>query len=335
VTALRAGLIGLGAIGRHHARVLHGLEGVDLVCVADPSGDPGGLVKGVQVVDEVESLVRTGVDMCVVAAPTRLHRELGLRLAAAGVHTLIEKPLADDVASCLELSHAFARAGVVGCVGHIERYNPAVQALRRRIEADELGALYQVATRRQGPYPERISDVGVVLDLASHDIDMTSWITGQEFSTVSARTAHKSGRLHEDLVAVVGQLVDGTVTSHLVNWLSPMKERVTVVTGEKGCFVADTVNADLTFFTNANVALEWDSMSIFRGVAEGDMIRYAIARPEPLRAELQAFRDAVLGHQSQVVTIEEGTRTVAVAEAVLSSARTGTTVVIPQLATPA
>lgn len=329
MTALRAGLVGLGAIGGHHARVLRALPGVELVAVADPAGDPRGLAAGLPVLRDVGELVRTGIDLCVVAAPTRSHRELGLALAAAGVPTLIEKPLADDVAGCLALSAAFAAAGVIGCVGHIERYNPAVQALRQRIDKGELGSLYQVATRRQGPFPARVADVGVVLDLASHDIDLTAWVTGQEFVTVSARTAHKSGRLHEDLVAVVGQLADGTVTNHLVNWLSPMKERVTVVTGEKGCFVADTLNADLTFFTNANVAMEWDAMSMFRGVAEGDMVRYAIAKPEPLRTELLAFRDAVLGTGNDVVTMAQGTRTVAVAEALLESAATGTTIAVP------
>ncbi|MGZ4590039.1 MAG: Gfo/Idh/MocA family protein [Actinomycetes bacterium] len=330
MTTLRAGLVGLGAIGRHHARVLRSMDGVELVAVADPAGDPNRLADGVPVVADVDDLVRLGIDMCVVAAPTRYHRDLGLALAAAGVHTLIEKPLANDVASCLELAQAFTAAGVVGCVGHIERYNPALQALRERIEADELGALYQVATRRQGPFPARIADVGVVLDLASHDIDLTAWVTGQDFATVSARTAHKSGRLHEDLVAVVGQLTDGTVTNHLVNWLSPMKERVTVVTGEKGCYVADTLNADLTFYTNANVAMEWDTMSMFRGVAEGDVVRFAIAKPEPLRTELQAFRDAALGKDADIVTVEQGTRTVAVAQALLASASTGTTVAVPQ-----
>jgi len=332
MTALRAGLVGLGAIGRHHARVLRSLDGVELVAVADPAGDPHRYADGLTVLPDVDALIARGIDMCVVAAPTRFHRDLGLTLAAAGVHTLIEKPFADDVASCLELARAFDAAGVVGCVGHIERYNPALQALRQRIEAGELGALYQVATRRQSPFPARIADVGVVLDLASHDIDLTAWVTGREFSTVAARTAHKSGREHEDLVAVVGQLDDGTVTSHLVNWLSPMKERVTVVTGEKGCYVADTLNADLTFFANANVATEWDAISIFRGVAEGDMVRFAIAKPEPLRTELQAFRDAAAGSATaDIVTVMQGTRTVAVAEAVLTSARSGATVDVPLL----
>ena len=108
-----------------------------------------------------------------------------------------------------------------------------------------------------------------------------------------------------------------------------------VVTGEKGCFVADTVHADLTFFANGSIAMEWESMSIFRGVAEGDVVRYALARPEPLRTELQAFRDAVLGSGERIVTVEEGTRTVAVAEALLASAASGATVQVPPLQTRA
>jgi UDP-N-acetylglucosamine 3-dehydrogenase len=326
VSKLRAGLVGVGAIGRNHARVLRSLDGVDLVAVADPAGDPDGVAGGVPVVDDVEALIARGIDMCVVAAPTALHRDIGLQLAQGGVHTLIEKPLADTSEHGAELVAAFAAAGVVCAVGHIERYNPALQALQQRLQAGELGALHQVATRRQGPFPGRISDVGVVMDLTTHDIDLTAWVTGHDYDSVSARTAHKSGREHEDLVAVVAQLTDGTVTSHLVNWLSPMKERVTTVTGERGCFVADTLNADLTFFANASVAMEWDAMSIFRGVAEGDMTRFAIAKPEPLRTELATFRDAVLGRPASIVTVEQGLRTVQVAEAVLRSAETGQTV---------
>src|SRR5439155_8973450 len=156
----------------------------------------------------------------------------------------------------------------VGAVGHIERYNPALQSLRHRLAEGELGDIYQVATRRQGPFPDRVSDVGVVKDLATHDVDLTAFITGSSYRSVSARTAHKSGRAYEDLVAVVGQLANGTVTSHLVNWLSPMKERVTIVTGSRGTFVADTLAADLTFYANAAVPTEWDDIARFRGVAE-------------------------------------------------------------------
>jgi len=329
MAVLRAGLIGLGMMGRHHARVLRSLDGVELVAVADPAGDPHGVAGGLPLLSSVEELIGAGIDYCMVAVPTIYHEPVGIALAAAGVHAMLEKPLAQDGPASARLVEAFEKAGLVGAVGHIERFNPALQNLRNRLEAGDLGSVFQVVTRRQGPFPSRIADVGVVKDLATHDIDLTAWVTQQRFTSVAARTAFKSGREHEDLVAVVGQLSDGTVTSHLVNWLSPMKERVTIVTGERGAFVADTLSADLTFFANGLIPTTWDEIATFRGVAEGDMIRFAFAKPEPLRTEHEAFRDAVLGKSLDIVTMREGLATVAVAEAVLQAASTGRTVDLP------
>ncbi|RZS90207.1 putative dehydrogenase [Motilibacter rhizosphaerae] len=329
---LRAGLIGLGMMGRHHARVLRSLPGVELVAVADPGGDPHGVAGPLAVLGSVQELIATGVDLCVVAVPTRFHEDVALALAEAGVHTLVEKPLAPDIDAAKRIATAFEQADLVGAVGHIERFNPALQSLRSRLEHGELGAVYQVATRRQGPFPNRIADVGVVKDLATHDIDLTAWVTGQEFRSVAARTAHQSGREHEDLVAAVGTLADGTITNHLVNWLSPMKERVTIVTGEQGAYVADTLTADLTFFANGTTPTAWDSIAKFRGVSEGDVVRFAIAKPEPLVTEHTAFRDAVLSRDvSGVVTMRQGLATVAVAESIIRSADTGETVAVPQV----
>lgn len=321
--ALRAGLIGLGMMGRNHARVLGSLDGVELVGVADEGGDPHSVANGLLVLRDVEELLAVGLDYCVVAVPTVFHEDVGLALAAAGVHALIEKPLAHDVESSRRLTEAFENAGLVAAVGHIERYNPALQSLRARLAGGALGDVYQVVTRRQGPFPARIADVGVVKDLATHDIDLTAWVTQSHYASVAAHTANKSGRPHEDLVAIVGQLENGTVTSHLVNWLSPLKERVTVVTGEFGTFIADTLTADLTYYANGTTPMAWDSIARFRGVSEGDVIRYAIPKPEPLRTEHEVFRDAVLGTGKDIVTMREGLRTVFVAEAALESARTG------------
>ena len=245
-----------------------------------------------------------------VACPTALHEQVGLELAATGVRALIEKPLAQSVEAARDWSRRSSRAGLVAGVGHIERYNPALQSLRSRLEAGELGEVFQVVTRRQGPFPHRIADVGVVMDLATHDIDLTAWVTGQEYTSVAAHTVSRSGRPHEDMVAVVGQLADGTMVNHLVNWLSPLKERSTVVTGERGCFVADTLTADLTFYANGAIDTEWEALRDFRGVAEGDMIRYAIPKREPLLVEHERFRDAVEGKESDIVTLRQGLRTV-------------------------
>jgi len=324
--ALRAGLIGLGMMGRHHARVLGSLDGVDLVAVADAGGDPHAVAGGRPILASVEELIAVGLDYCMVAVPTAFHEEVGNALAAAGVHAMIEKPLSADVASAERLTLAFESAGLIGAVGHIERYNPALQEARRRLADGALGDVYQIATRRQGPFPARIADVGVVKDLGTHDFDLTAWVSGQPFVKVSAQIAHRSGREHEDLVSVTGQLADGTVTSHLVNWLSPFKERLTVITGSRGAFIADTLTADLTFHANGTVETQWDSIADFRGVSEGDVVRYAIAKPEPLRTEHEAFRDAVLGKDADIVTMRQGSATVGVAEAVLTSASSGQTV---------
>jgi UDP-N-acetylglucosamine 3-dehydrogenase len=324
VKNLRAGLVGLGMMGRHHARVLASLPGVDFIGVSDPAGDVNGVAQGRPVVKSVAELIALGIDYAVVAVPTIYHLEIGLELAAAGIHAMVEKPLSQDTATAKDLAKTFAHAGLVGAVGHIERYNPALQEARRRLE--QLGSLYQVVTRRQGPFPARVADVGVVKDLATHDIDLTAWITSQRYTSVSARTASRTGREYEDLVAVVGTLQDGTITNHLVNWLSPLKERVTIITGENGAFVADTLTADLTFYENGTVTSSWGEMSQFRGVSEGDVIRYAISKHEPLRMEHENFRDAVLGKPADIVTMEQGLATVLVAESVIDSAKTNLTV---------
>jgi UDP-N-acetylglucosamine 3-dehydrogenase len=325
---LRAGLFGLGAMGRNHARVLNSLDGVELVAVMDPA--PGAAAPfGVPVVPDLEQLLALRLDYAVIACPTALHEEIGLALAAAGVHALIEKPLAPSVEAARKLVQAFESKGLVGAVGHIERYNPSLQSLRTRLEAGELGDMYQVVTRRQGPFPGRIADVGVVMDLATHDIDLTAWVTGRSYVDVSARTVSRSGRPHEDMVSAVASLEDGLMANHLVNWLSPFKERSTVITGTRGSFVADTLTADLTFYANGAVDTEWEALRAFRGVAEGDMIRYAIPKREPLLVEHERFRDAVDGKESDIVTLRQGMRTVEVAAAVLTSAREGTTVPVP------
>lgn len=328
MAGLRAGLLGVGMMGRHHARVLRDLDGVDLVAIADPGGDPHGVAGDLDVLPDIDALIGAGIDTAVVAVPTQYHEEAALKLAAAGVHTLVEKPIAHSIEAGRRMTDAFAEAGLVGAVGHIERFNPALQELRRRLEAGEAGAIFQIATRRQGPFPGRIADVGVGKDLASHDVDLTAWVAQSDYVHVFAQTTFKSGREYEDMVAISGRLASGVIVNHLVNWLSPMKERLTVVTGEKGAFVADTSTGDLTFYANGTIPLEWESVSSFRGVSEGNVTRYAFAKREPLRVEHEAFRDAVLGKPSDVVTMEQGLRTLVVVEAALKSGREGESVAL-------
>lgn len=318
---LRAGLLGLGVMGSNHARVLSDLDGVDFVGVYDPSPNMPETVHDRPVVRDLDEFLELDIDYAIVAAPTVFHLEIGTRLAEAGVHALMEKPVASTSEESRTLRDLFATRGLVGGVGHIERYNPALQAARSRIADGMLGEIYQIATRRQGPFPGRIADVGVIKDLASHDIDLTAWVTQQQFVSVNARTTHRSGRPHEDMVVAVGTLSGGTITSHVVNWLTPFKERMTIITGENGVLVADTLTADLTYYENGRIQVAWDPGE-FRGVSEGDMTRFALARKEPLLAEHEAFRDSVIaGEPRGIVTFEEGTRVVEIAEQMLEDGK--------------
>lgn len=310
-------------MGRHHARILRDIEGVELVAVADPGGDPHRVATGLPILDTVGELISAGIDMAIVAIPTRFHAEAAFELADAGVHTLVEKPIADDSETGRQVSESFAAKGLVGAVGHVERFNPALQQLRLRLEAGEIGDLYQLATRRQSTFPGRIGDVGVAKDLGTHDVDLTAWVAQSTYASVSAQTAFKSGRSHEDMITITGRLGNGMVVNHLINWLSPMKERVTVVTGERGTFIADTATGDLTFYANGTESLEWESVSSFRGVSEGDVTRFAFAKKEPLRAELEAFRDAIRGESTELSTMAEAVHTLEVVEAALRSAAGG------------
>jgi len=326
VTNLRAGLVGLGMMGQNHARVLSSLKGVELVAVADPQGDTLNALPEHQILSSIDEVILKKVDYCVIAAPTAFHEEISLKLIDAGIHILIEKPIAHTLESALRIESAASRKGIIGAVGHIERFNAALQQARNRIQAGDLGDIYQISTRRLGPFPSRIADVGVIMDLATHDIDLTAWISDSNYKSVSAQSAIRSGRDHEDLVAIVAQLKNGIVANHLVNWLSPLKERKTIITGERGTYVVDTLTSDLTFYANGTVRVSQAGIAHFKGVSQGDIHIYSFHKPEPLRLEHENFRDAVLGMDASIVTLSDGAKTVSVAAGALKSIRNQETI---------
>lgn len=318
---LRAGLFGIGMMGRNHARVIRELPDVQLVVIADQDGDQHQVAHGVPVVKTAEEALDYDLDVAIVAVPTRFHEDVALLCAEARVPTLIEKPLADSVESAERIAAAFEATNTVATVGHIERFNPAIIELTKRLRAGDLGEIFQIATRRQSSFPGRISDVGVVKDLATHDIDLVLAISGSPYRHVSAFTAHRSGRHTEDMVLVNARLDNGVIVNHVVNWLSPLKERVTVVTGETGIFVADTVTGDLTLHRNGQFDMDWESLSSFRGVSEGDVTRFAFPRTEPLKRELLSFIDLVRGESTaDAVSLDDGVDVMKVIEKVLESA---------------
>jgi predicted dehydrogenase len=335
---LRGVVLGLGMMGRHHARILQSSPAMRFAGAVDPDGDRFGAVRDPALVfAQVAELLDAGggvPDFAVVAVPTEEHLTAVRELVAAGVHVLVEKPLAASAEEARELIGLVRDAGLVGAVGHVERCNPALLELRGRVHAGQLGDVFLVATERVGPFPDRVRDIGVVKDLATHDLDLVRWLGGAPVQRVAAQTQHRMGREHEDLVLVTGRLDNERAFNSVVDWLTPTKVRRTRVLGERGMLVADTLTADLTFYENAHMSTQgWPAMQAMRGVAEGNMTRYALERREPLMVELEAFCARIHGDEdATIVSLEEGLETVSVAEAVLASAASGETVVLQQSA---
>jgi UDP-N-acetylglucosamine 3-dehydrogenase len=329
----RGAVIGLGMIGRHHARLLQVSERVRFAGAVDPAGDRYRAVHDPALVfGTLEELIASGpLDFAIVAVPTELHCEAAERLAGEGIAMLIEKPLASSSAQARGIASLCARTGVFAAVGHVERFNPALQEMRRRLLDGQLGRLFTVSTVRSGPFPARVRDVGVTKDLATHDIDLVAWLSDSRIAALAARTQHHSGRRHEDLVLITGALESGAAFNLVADWVSPTKVRRTRLLGERGVLEADTLTADLTFYENGEVSVLWPASQQFRGVSEGDVVRYALARREPLELELEAFLDSLQGGDAgTVVSLSAGAEIVAVAEAALESARSGQTVQLPE-----
>jgi predicted dehydrogenase len=325
MTNLRVGLIGLGMMGKNHLRILSSLQGVELIGVADPLAkrDITSGINGCETFTEYRDLLDRGLDYCVIAAPTGFHKEISVNALGRDVNCLIEKPVAVNYEEALEIQSAADKAKKLVAIGHIERYNAAIRQLKARLLGGDLGSIYQISFRRQGPFPSRIADVGVIKDLATHDLDLAMWLSESQFSSLNAQTTHRSGREHEDLVSINGKLQNQVVVNLLVNWLSPLKERSVVVTGEKGAFVVDTLNSDLTFYENGNHQVTQESFLHFKGVKQGNVTTFAFDKPEPLRVEHENFRDKLLGKESDIATLIEGLETVRVADAVLQSSISG------------
>ena len=250
-------------MGRNHMRHLSTRDGCVLAAVADPEPTlvtdavaktgAAGFTDALAMVDEAD------IDALVIAVPTTAHATLALAAIARGLPTLVEKPLAATVAEGIELVAAARARGVPLQVGHVERFNPAVLELGRRLAKGWVGSLYSITSRRAGPFPARIRDVGVTIDLATHDADILSWVAGERPTRVYAETAQRLHASNEDLLFGLFHFPSGATGMLDVNWLTPAKRRQLSVVGELGMFELDYLTQRLTF-TSAESAARRSSM---------------------------------------------------------------------------
>ncbi len=285
---LRVAVVGLGTMGRNHVRVwAEAVDGVELVAVADP--DPAALARTTDgrslaaYLDPAEMFAAERPDLVSIVAPTSLHRDVTIAALESGAHVLVEKPIAATREEAEAMMAAADAAGRILTVGHIERFNPAIRELRRRLAAGELGRIFQIHATRLGPFPARIRDVGVVVDLAPHDLDVMRYLLQSDPVRLFAETERRIHTEHEDLFVGIMKFANGAIGLLDINWLTPTKRRTLSVTGERGMYVADYLAQDLVFYANPADAT----------VAEGEMIHRHVDRREPLQVELEEFARAV------------------------------------------
>jgi len=314
-------------MGFNHLRVYTEIDDVKVVGVSDFSSDRLQLAEdrfSVNTYTSYEELFeKEKPEIVSITVPTSEHEKIAAFALRQGANVLVEKPIAATVEEGERLIALASKLGRRLLVGHIIRFNPAMQSLKARLENDELGKIFQVFCRRAGPFPARIRDVGVVVDLAPHDVDIMRFLIGMDPLRVFAETEQRIHTEHEDLLFGLLRFPDGVTGALEINWLTPTKMRETLVLGEKGLFRVDDLMQDLYFFENTQAVGElWSPFRSIRGVSEGRMTRYPIKRKEPLKAELEAFVEAVKEGKDMPVSGRDGLEALRLSLALVKSGKT-------------
>jgi len=252
--SIKTAVIGIGSMGVNHARVNWEMPEADLVGIADVDEAKVQQVahkySTAYYTDYRKMLDEVQPEAVTLAVPTVYHHEMALEILARGIPLLIEKPIAYSVEEGQEIIDAAKKNNVKLCIGHIERFNPAIIALKSLIAEGELGRIFQMDARRQGPFPARIGDVGVVIDLAVHDLDIMRFVSQEEVVRIYAETEKHIHSKYEDLAVTLLRLSGGLVGTLTTNWLTPTKIREFIVTGERGLVRCDYLMQDLYYFEN-------------------------------------------------------------------------------------
>lgn len=321
---LNAAVIGAGIMGSNHARIYALLESVNLVAVADVDREVAERVastyKAKAYTDYGRMLARERPDIVSIVVPTRDHRSVAVDVIASGAHCMVEKPLAPSLEDGEAIIAAAESQGIKLTVGHIERFNPAIISLKEHLGQGELGRIFQLLARRVGPFPQRVTDVGVVLDLATHEVNIMEYLAGSPIASLYAETEQRLHQHQEDLLSGLLRFGNGSVGVLDINWLTPTKIRELSIIGEGGMFVLNYLTQDLLFYENpmANGIVDGGLVALM-GISPGRMTKLDIRREEPLKLELEAFVTAVMADQSPLVSGEEGLRAVYLAQCLVKS----------------
>lgn len=317
---MKVAVIGVGSMGQNHARIYFNLDNVELVAVAD--SNPQFLEKVSKhyhtkaYLDYREMLQKEEIDAISIAVPTKLHREVAVYCLKQKKHVLLEKPIATTEEEAKLIIQAAKDNGVKLMIGHIERFNTAVIELKKRLDQGELGEIYKIDAQRIGPFPVRIADVGVIIDLSVHDLDIIDYLLHTIPTRLYAETQQKLSTHHEDSLIALLRYDQEILATLNINYLSPTKIRQLKVFGKKGMFKVDYLRQILYFYENNSFGGDnWDSVS------EGDMRKIHLRQKEPLEVEIESFLNSIRHNTEPAVSGEHGLKVLALANLLLKSAR--------------
>ena len=326
---VRVGVIGAGQMGARHVVTYQRLDQAQLVAVADPSeAARSSALAGAPVAEYADwrrmlDEQADELDAVSIACPSDRHAEVAEAALSAGLHVLIEKPIATSLSDAIRLVELAREVNRKLMVGHIERFNPAISRLRVLVSEGRLGQIYRIHGTRVGPSPMRRLNAGVALDLATHDLDAMSYVLQTPLHDIIADGGRFEHGEHEDLVQCLMQFEDGTRGLLDVNWLTPEKQRELVLIGENGMLTASFLTQDVWFVEANRASVAWKELAVIRGDAEGSAIRFALRKVEPIRAELAAFLNCIVEDLPEPVSGLDGARALAAALAILDSVESG------------
>ncbi|MGH9067115.1 MAG: Gfo/Idh/MocA family protein [Acidimicrobiales bacterium] len=294
---IRVAVVGLGRMGRRHLRVLSEMTGVEVVCTVDPLA-PERSAGLPHFPSPQRALASLGLDAAVVATPTSTHGEVAGILLEAGVPTLVEKPLAATVVEAEDLAGVANRTGTALVVGHVERFNPAVQGVQELLAAGTLGTPLAFTFRRVGLPPSSPPDADVLADLAVHDLDVCALLSGQTPTLVGAVAWPDSGPAESAQLLL---LAGGASVALQVNWRTPIRIREFSLTTDR-CLVEVNYTTQDIRVTEPMDTREVEGFNAFQshyGAARS--ISLEISGGEPLAAQASAFLALLRGQSSPLL----------------------------------
>lgn len=317
---IKIAIIGVGSMGQNHARIYFNDEDTELVAVADVNKEQAERIAkkyNTKVYQDYKRLLDSEeIDAVSIAVPTTLHKEVALYALEKKKHVLLEKPIANKYQEAQEILESARKKQVKLMIGHVERFNPAIIELKKRLDQGELGEIYKIDVQRIGPFPKQITDVGVIVDLSVHDLDIISYLLNSHPIRIYAEHQQRLHPHHEDSVTALIRYDNGVLADLNINYLSPQKVRQLRVFGKKGMFAVNYLDQELYFYENHGFSGgEWNS------VAEGEVTKIVIPKKEPLQVEIEAFLHCIREDKETPVSGEQGLYALRLANCLLQSAR--------------